>query len=284
MNRARRNPERRLRLVGGGGQRAPRDGAGRWEMQFEVNGITYRATIAFDLSRSEYGKAVVRAKTNGHRPIVLTGAVAFHTGLIDVRVANVFDELLPAGVSSVTQARAIQHAINVRLPPPYGTAARAGISASEQHTWETTRSVGDRYREETPRGKIALAIRKDLVNLVKRRSLPAGTKFTSQTSGNTIHIIVTDAPFRVLDAEWARAAVAGRMRYSGTGYRYTPRAQQLLEVIEAVAARYNKAERHSASDYSNVRFYFEAKISGELEDRDFHATTGMHMNDRRIPW
>jgi len=245
------------------------------ELQFAVNGITYRAFVG------AYGGTVIRAKTNGHRPVVATGTVVEHTGLIDVKLRHVFTELLPPSVSAVQQARAIVDAVNAQLAQP--REARS-ISGSEQHAWETTREVGDRYSAETPRGKIAAAIRKDLSDMVRRRALPAGTKFTSRTQGNMIHIFVTDAPFRVIDAEWARAAVAGRMRYSGTAYRYTERAKQLLEVIEAVAARYNKSERHSQSDYSNVRFYFDAKFSPELDDRDFHAATGLHMNDRRIPW
>lgn len=277
--RSRRNPERHLRLVSG----RPRAAAPQrrvvhrgGEFQFTENGVTYRVTVGSDQ------KITVRQKTNGHRPVVAVGHVSA-TGMSKLGIGRLFEELAPPGVSVETQAALVQNAIDYRLSLASEHPERSP-SASAQQAWETTKHVGDRYSDRVPAGKVALAIRKDLSELVRRRALPAGTKFTSSTQGNSIEIRVTDTPIRTIDPGWAADAVAGRDRHSGTSYRYSPRAQEMLELIDAVAARYNKSESHSQSDYSNVRFYIRSTISDELQDRDFHAATGLHMNDRRIPW
>lgn len=277
--RPRRNVERHLRLVSGraGTTAPPRRIVHRGgEFQFAENGAIYRVTVGTDQ------QITVRQKTNGHRPIVARGHVNPATGMSTLGIGSLFEELTPPGVSADTQAALVQHAIDYRLSLPSEHPERSSTAGLQ--TWETSKHVGDRYQDRMPAGKVALAIRKDLADMVRRRALPAGTKFTSSTTGNSIQIIVTDTPIRVINPGWAAEAVAGRGRQSGTSFRYAPRAQELLELMRAVAARYNKSEVHSQSDYVNVRFYIGSKISDKLQDRDFHAATGLHMNDSRIPW
>lgn len=273
VRRSRRNPSPpHLRIVGGP---APSRSVAPAEWQFEVRGVLFRAVVSTD------GTVAVRMKINGHAPIVARGRIDPRTGGAQLRFSETFAEIQPSNVGARNLAYEVSESVNAVL----STSSRAGrIAPREQHRWEETRRQGDRFVAGRKTSEITRKIMADLKELVRRGTLPRGTKFAQKTVRDRIQVTVTDTPITVLSAAWAQRAVAGGARYAGTTHRYTPRAQEMLEILRAVAARYNRETSHSQSDYYNYEFSFTGGFSTELEDRDFKAATGMSIHDRRIPW
>lgn len=272
VRRPRRNPSPpHLRVVGGS---TPSRSVAPAEWQFEVRGVLFRAVVSPDAT------VAVRMKINGHAPIVARGRIAADGGA-QLRFSETFAEIQPSDVSARDLAYEVSESVNAALWTP----SRGGrIAPREQHRWEERRRQGDRYVSGRKTAEITRKIVADLKGLVHRGVLPRGTKFGQRTVRDRISVTVTDTPIVVLSSAWAQRAVAGCARYAGASHRYTPRAQEMLEILRAVAARYNRETSHSQSDYYNYEFNFTAGFSRELEDRDFKAATGMSIDDRSIPW
>lgn len=133
-------------------------------------------------------------------------------------------------------------------------------------------TTGAKYQRDMDTAEIAKRIRADVKAAQKAGTLPASMKVSVRTrrfaGGAAIDVTVTEAPFQIHASDYIAFEVKTRGHQHWDGQRYTLRARQVLEALEAIVAEYNRDDSDSQSDYFNVHFYSHATYDIELTRAD----------------
>jgi hypothetical protein len=146
------------------------------------------------------------------------------------------------------------------------------------------RHRGEHAGEWRDAAEIAKDLRSDYAAAIKAKGLPPmklSVTISKYAGGQSISVVVKTASFPVVNPDWVRAYALDPNARGGTAYRYTPRAQQVLARLEAMAQEYIRSETDSLSDYSNANVYVTVRYDQALEDGEKAALRAAKPNGRR---
>lgn len=156
--------------------------------------------------------------------------------------------------------------------------------AEPRSTDPVVRHRGEHAGEWRDAAEIAKDLRADYAAAMKAKGLPTmklSVTISKYAGGQSISVVVKTAPFPVVNPDWVRAYDLDPNVRGGTAYRYTPRAQQVLARLEAMAQEYIRSETDSQSDYGHANVYVTVRYDYALEDREKAALRAAKPNGRR---
>lgn len=121
--------------------------------------------------------------------------------------------------------------------------------------------------------QIAAFIRADIKAAMAAGGLPkmkVSIRSERYSMGQSVNIVITSAPFVVLNEERVRWEAANPYENS-RDYILSPRARQVEARIEAIAAEYVRSETHSPSDLHNTNCFVSVRYDSDLFTRDREA-------------
>lgn len=114
---------------------------------------------------------------------------------------------------------------------------------------------------------VAKLVRADIKAAVKAGQLTAGdysVTISRYSMGQSMDVTVKACALTVVNAARVAAEMTGADGYDYP--RYSDEGKALLSTLEGIMAQYNRSASDSHSDYSNVKFYGDAKFAGALEN------------------
>lgn len=128
-------------------------------------------------------------------------------------------------------------------------------------------TIGMKYDSDRDAKDTAALIRKELREIYP---VSEGYKFSVKldrySMGQSIDVTVLACPFAVLNQDYADASEINICVNSLIfGGRFSPQANQFLEIIESLVAQYNRVDVDSRSDYYNVDFSSSVTFASETQ-------------------
>jgi hypothetical protein len=173
---------------------------------------------------------------------------------------------------SASQAEATEQLRRLRKPDHEAKNATkyeaAPYSAAAERAWQASRPEANvKAPELRNTADIAARIRADIAEAVRRKALPKA-KYSVRTStysmGSAIDIEASKLPFPVInpDAFFVEPG-ANFVRFDSAHFRsrFTAAAQKVEAKLEAIVNAYNWNRSDYATDYTNVRFHGDVKLT-----------------------
>lgn len=141
-------------------------------------------------------------------------------------------------------------------------------------------TTGIKYSRDMDTAEIAKRIRADIKAAQTSGALPASLKVAVRISrysgGSSIDIHVQAAPFQIHTSEYVAFDVATRGMDFFHGQRFTQRARDVLDALEALAGAYHRDDSDSQQDVYNVNFSLHVGYACALKEEDLSIQQEYH--------
>lgn len=139
---------------------------------------------------------------------------------------------------------------------------------TEATTQEEASPYGNKYDKDLNVVEIAKRIRADIKQAIADGIIPAiktSVRISRYSMGRSIDVYITEAPFAVVNPEWAvaRASGASVREMDGIG-QLTAEAKRVRAVVADIRAAYNYDRSDSMTDYYDVNFGGSVSYAWEM--------------------
>jgi hypothetical protein len=138
------------------------------------------------------------------------------------------------------------------------------------------RHRGEHADSSLTSAQIAAFLRADIKAAMKAGGLPTmkvSVTAKSYSMGQSVTVRIVSAPFAVMSPAWVFEVEKSTYGQSDLP-RHTPRAMQVRDRIEAMAAEYVRSDFHGPSDLHNCNCYMHVNYDHDLETSERAAVLG----------